>query len=198
MWKCKHCEESFEYKGFQRANHTRWCLKNPMSVETRAKIEIARKVRIEKPSANQYTKARVEGRKEISKLKGRVTKGHSHSEETKMKLREKALASPHRRLKKNVIMYKGVQLDSSWELELAKRLDLLKIKWERPKPLQYIGVDGKIHHYFPDFYLPDRDLYIDPKNPQAFYVQREKITILAKTFSNIIFLSSLKEIHNFS
>lgn len=29
MWYCKHCKQEFDYKGSQRANHSRWCDKNP-------------------------------------------------------------------------------------------------------------------------------------------------------------------------
>ena len=29
MWHCKHCKEEFDYNHSQRANHSRWCDKNP-------------------------------------------------------------------------------------------------------------------------------------------------------------------------
>jgi len=29
MWKCKHCNEEFDINKSQRANHSRWCDKNP-------------------------------------------------------------------------------------------------------------------------------------------------------------------------
>jgi hypothetical protein len=51
-------------------------------------------------------------------------------------IRKKALASKHRRLKKGTVEYKGVILDSSWELALAKRLDEINVQWIRPTPIQ--------------------------------------------------------------
>ena len=53
----------------------------------------------------------------------------------------------------------NVTLQSSYELACAKILDSLHIKWIRPKSLKYNG-----RRYFPDFYLPEYDLYLDPKN----------------------------------
>lgn len=29
MWKCKHCNQAFDMNASQRANHSRWCNKNP-------------------------------------------------------------------------------------------------------------------------------------------------------------------------
>lgn len=58
-----------------------------------------------------------------------------------------------------------VWLESSWEYKVAKSLDSSDIKWERPKYLKY--GDKK---YFPDFYLVDYNVYLDPKNP---YLQKQ-------------------------
>lgn len=54
---------------------------------------------------------------------------------------------------------KEVCLQSTFELKCSQLLNELKIQWIRPSALKY---DGK--NYFPDFYLPDFDLYLDPKN----------------------------------
>lgn len=104
-----------------------------------------------------------------------------------------ALASNHRRLKKGVLYYKGILLDSSWELALAKRLDFLNIEWIRPDPIKWKDDEGIIHNYFPDFYLPKYDLYLDPKNPAAYNSQKEKIDCLKKQLTNLIILVTLDE-----
>lgn len=67
------------------------------------------------------------------------------------------------------IEYNGIVLESSWEYELAKNLDRNSIEWIRPKPLLYIDDTGQTRRYYPDFYLPRFDIYLDPKNP---YVQK--------------------------
>lgn len=111
---------------------------------------------------------------------------------------EKALASPHRRLKRKMIEYKGVWLDSTWELILAKRLDEQLISWIRPDPLKWIDERGKPHHYFADFYLLDFDLYLDPKNPQAYKKQINKIRLLQEQYSNILVIRTLDECKSFT
>lgn len=91
--------------------------------------------------------------------------GRKHSEETKAKLSiiaaENQLGGhPYRKH----IEYNGVLLDSGLELQLAQRLDLLNIKWERCARFPYVDLSGKKHTYTPDFYLPDYNVYLDPKN----------------------------------
>ena len=92
--------------------------------------------------------------------------------------------------KKNTVKYKGILLDSTWELKLAKRLDELGIEWYRPRPIKWKDKEGISHNYFPDFYLPKYNLYIDPKNKHAYDVQTEKIEILRETYPNILFLTT--------
>ncbi len=65
---------------------------------------------------------------------------------------------------------KETTLQSSYELRCSEVLDSLNIKWIRPKALKY---DGK--NYFADFYLPDYDLWLDPKN--AYKAKQDKLKI---------------------
>lgn len=206
---CKHCKEEFDIsdkpKGWM-ANHSRWCSQNPKRLEyvERLKnndgisnVEIMNAARKKSGASNQYTKAKLEGR-EIpeSPMKGKkvpLPKRKPHTKETKQLLREKALASPHRRLKKWVVEYKGILLDSNWELELAKRLDEIKVKWIRPNPIPWVDEEGVIHNYFPDFYLPDHDLFLDPKNPQAIKVQKKKLDCLLTQYQNVVIIESLEK-----
>lgn len=133
---------------------------------------------------------------------GLTWKGRKHSEKSKKLMGEKARLSNHRRLQKSIREYTKldgtiVQLDSSWEEILAKRLDQLKINWIRPDPIKWIDSKQKLRNYFPDFYLPDFNLYLDPKNPAAAKQQKEKIDWLNENIKNVIFLYSLEEIYNF-
>lgn len=82
-----------------------------------------------------------------------------------------------------------VNLDSSYERTLAKLFDEHKIKWIRPKPLIWIDKENIQHHYFPDFYLEDYDVYLDPKNDYCFKVQKEKIDYVKIHYSNCYFLT---------
>ena len=202
---CKHCKISFDTKdkptGWM-ANHTRWCSYNPKRTSY---LESLKEVRNVLNSNEDLLQKRNSSIKEAWKRgaynesdRGKAFRGKKHSEETKEVLRSKALASKHRRLKKGTVKYKDILLDSSWELSLAKRLDQLNIRWIRPEPLQWKDANEITHNYFPDFYLIDYDLYLDPKNEQAYKVQIEKIKILDRTYSNIVWITSLIECETFN
>lgn len=62
------------------------------------------------------------------------------------------------------ISYNGMKFDSTYEVSVVKTLEENNIKWERPKKLFYIDCFGKLRTYTADFYLPDYDVYLDPKN----------------------------------
>lgn len=62
--------------------------------------------------------------------------------------------------------YKNVTMDSSWEVELAQWMDENKITWIRSRKICLFWKDerGDLRRYYPDFYLPDYNIYLDPKN----------------------------------
>lgn len=195
---CKHCNREFDIskkpKGWM-ANHSRWCDKNPKRKDYVDALENARNSKTN--FRNQYSYGAVCSEETKEKIRNSSI-GRTHTEETKQLLREKALASPHRRLKKGTVEYNGVLLDSSWELALAKRLDELGIKWVRPEPIPWVDDEGLIHNYFPDFYLEEYDLFLDPKNPVVIKLQQQKIDILLKQYKNIVILKSLEECKKYS
>lgn len=91
--------------------------------------------------------------------------GRQHTEEEKQVLRESALKNELGGFNgRKGIQYNDVKLDSSYEVQLAKDLDNNNISWIRPKRIKYYDLDNKLHYYIPDFYLPDYDIYLDPKN----------------------------------
>ena len=206
---CKYCGISFDnFSTSKRANHSRWCDLNPKKSEYKtgmgslkavAAMNLAKKQ--EGVAVNHFDKARLEGRpippgNQTGKPGNFL--GRTHSEETKHLMREKALSSPHRRLKRKMIEYNGVWLDSTWELALAKRLDYLNIKWIRPAPIPWIDNDAVKHNYFADFYLIDYDLFLDPKNPYALKVQTSKLDCLLLQYKNIHIITSLKECEEYN
>ena len=65
---------------------------------------------------------------------------------------------------------KETTLQSSYELKCSEILNELDIKWLRPKALKY---DNR--NYFADFYLPDFDIWLDPKNDYKASLDAEKI-----------------------
>jgi len=63
-----------------------------------------------------------------------------------------------------IVNYNGFKLNGKWELEVAKWLDKNNIKWTNiiTNPFDYEW-NGKIHSYFPDFYLIEKNLYLEVK-----------------------------------
>lgn len=203
---CKHCKKEFDITDKPTgwiANHTRWCDYNPKKISYKngalKAVHAMNAARKQSGITNQYTKARKKGTAiPESPLRGKTVKGHPHTENTKILLREKALASKHRRLRRKLINYNGIMLDSTWELALAKRLDLLSIKWTRPDPIEWLDSSSVKHNYFPDFYLIEYDVYLDPKNPQAIKVQQEKLKMLLTQYSNICIIETLEKCETFT
>jgi len=211
MSRCKHCSEIFDTsdkpKGWM-ANHSRWCHKNPKRSEyisSMNAINAMNEARKRSGNTNQFTKAVVEGIPiPPGTLKGKpgTFKGKQHTLETKEKMRISALASPHRRLVRGIVDYECkdgtiISLDSSWEYALAERLDELDIGWTRPQPIPWIDEADIRHNYFADFYLPEYNIYLDPKNPQAVKVQKSKLDCLMKQYDNIIIIESLAKCKEF-
>lgn len=72
----------------------------------------------------------------------------------------------------NVWQNKNVWLLSSLEISFYKKLEETSTKWIKPSYILYITDDGKQHRYFPDFYLPDTNEYIEVK---GYYWPSDKI-----------------------
>jgi hypothetical protein len=199
---CKFCSIELEqFSTANRANHVRWCDKNPKRSEYAinnncSQMHFPEIVSKRNKSIKQaWTDGKYNG-------VNHSHPGWNHSEKTIEHLRQKALASPHRRLVRSIREYTKkdgtiVKLDSSWEEALAKRLDLTNVDWIRPDPIKWIDRNGVSHHYFPDFYLPLYDLYLDPKGPYAFKSQSDKISCLTEQIKNLIIITSLEECKKF-
>lgn len=88
-----------------------------------------------------------------------------------------------------------INLESSWELTIAEYLDSKNIRWSRPKPITWFDSENKSHLYFPDFYLVDYNVYLDPKNPYCMMQDTEKMKkvkyIITLYFGNVEYLLSI-------
>jgi len=83
----------------------------------------------------------------------------------------------------NIHQQKEVLLESSWEVKTAQLLDELGIVWIRPKHIKWIDSNQKERLYFPDFYLPKTDVYLDPKNPYCMEKDKEKLEVVSKNIT---------------
>ena len=69
---------------------------------------------------------------------------------------------------------------------MASLLDQNNIEWVIPdKAILWLDDNQKEHKYFPDFYLPNLDQYLDPKNPIVIIKQKEKLEKVSKIINLI-------------
>lgn len=167
---CNFCGKKCKNKN-SKVNHERFCKLNPhrriSAIEVRNNDK---SIAVWNKGITAQDDSRVRARVEVQKQNYRRNPsgyhyGHSQSEETRRKLRAHALRNGlggfHMR---RGHLYNGLKLDSSYEVLVATELDANNIRWERCKRFKYQWEDGSIHFYTPDFYLPDYDVYLDPKN----------------------------------
>ena len=172
MTKCRFCER--EWKNLRaRSQHERSCKNNPSSKDPGM---------TGKKGRNQYTKAKEEGRNitisdetrkkmsESARIKTTEKwKDPNYRKKHAMGMKKAVANNPSSYSSNNVsgrvknIEYNGKTLKGSWELETAKYLDKIGMKWTNelePFPYEW---NGKWHLYFPDFYLEEFDTYIEVK-----------------------------------
>lgn len=87
----------------------------------------------------------------------------------------KVQSRTYRNGSRKTILYRGVILESSWELKVAEELDRLDIQWERPTSIPWEDRKGVLRLYYPDFYLPQHGLYLDPKNEHCMVIGKDKM-----------------------
>ena len=84
---------------------------------------------------------------------------------------------------KRINYNENITLDSSWEFIVAKYLDINNIKWERSQTgIQYFW-ENSYHTYFPDFYLPEYNIFIEVKG-----YERERDKAKYKSLDNLILI----------
>lgn len=185
IWKCCHCGLGFdtrrlliEHKHKEHPHIKQQAWNKGLTKETNPSLQRAAERLI-----GRYKRGEI-----IPSFKGK-----HHSEESKRKIKQRALESCYQRVCKKTEPYvcvdgSIVNLDSSYERKVAKILDENRIQWIRPEPLPWIDNNGVQHHYFPDFYIPHKNLYLDPKNEYCFVAQAEKISCVMKQYNNVMFL----------
>lgn len=86
--------------------------------------------------------------------------------------------------------YKNIFMDSSWELDIAKWLDEHNIDWQRTRKIMFwwTDINGNKRRYYPDFYLPKYDLYLDPKNKYLLKKDDYKLNqVIKENHINLIY-----------
>lgn len=95
--------------------------------------------------------------------------------------------------------YKGVWMDSSWELKFAKKLDEEYINLDRKIKyfFNYIDMQSNNRKYYPDFYLSDFDCFVEIKGYWTDEVKHKIRDSLKRNNFNLIILDSLNKIDKF-
>lgn len=83
-----------------------------------------------------------------------------------------------------MIWYKNRYFRSSWEANFAKWLDLSEIKWLYEPRGFNLFIKNKKTKYYPDFYLPEFDLWIEVKGYWRDDA-KEKHSMFLKTYKDI-------------
>lgn len=81
-------------------------------------------------------------------------------------------------------VYNDITMDSAWEVEIAQWMDAHQVKWTRSRKMMFHWTDetGAKRRYYPDFYLPDYNVYLDPKN--KYLIEKDRFKILAAQREN--------------
>lgn len=185
IFKCSFCDKVFKSKS-GLSSHKRHCIKNPNKVIFKQSDKYYEGVKHRK-TKNGAMAAKEKGLTYYRKPwnKGKHISGHSHSEETKKKIkeaRERILRgqSSKNNLRRKSYEFNGDILDSQYEVKVAKELLKNGIEYEaKPHYLEYI-LNGENHLYFPDFYLPEYNVYLDPKNDYLIKTGQSRLGISDK------------------
>ena len=203
MFICKYCGKECKNKN-SLAQHEIRCKENPNKIQLPESNFIKYNNDIKsgkrhKIYSNQYIKAELLGLpKPIVSDETRMKCGKGgknqiwdmerrcrHSESMKTAVKEHPMSYSCNFVNGRTprLEYNGVILNGNWELIVAKYLDINNIKWERPSiPFEY-SWENKTHLYYPDFYLPEYDIYLEVKG-----YERERDKCKWKVVSNLVVL----------
>ena len=194
---CRHCGKVCKNKN-SLAQHEIRCKENPDKISMDY-LSSRDQSLVKRNPSNQFIKAKKLGlpkpevssetRRKISK----VWSGRNHSEISKQKISKGmqiavrkypdsySSSNVNGRVKK--VEYNGTILDSQWEVDFAKYCDNNNIVWGRPnKGFEYL-YKNKTRIYYPDFYLPDYNVYVEVKG-----YKRDKDEYKWKTINNLIII----------
>jgi hypothetical protein len=193
---CKYCSKQVKNK-VSKAAHEGLCKQNP----DRRKSPFENLEWQKSKGINQYIKAAKLGlekpvRSEETRQKlSNAQKGKKHTDEYKKLMSEHAKKNNLGGVTQSRwIQYNGKTLGSTYEFELVKDLERCDIEWNTCKKFNYIDNKGKARTYTPDIYLPEYDIYLDPKNdylienvnPNLGFKDCEKIDCVMKQNNVII------------
>jgi len=204
---CSFCNKVCK-NGNSLRNHERLCTVNPNRQILKSNlIDYHKKVKlgiINKYATNQFTKARLLGTEYVVSEETRKKLSDANSgrkltpetiEKLKISMRAAVKRNPDSYTASNIsgrtpiIVYNGIKLKGTWEVETAKWLDTQNISWTNVITGFDYEWNNATHLYYPDFYLPEFDCYIEVKG-----YERDRDRAKWKSLDNLIILKQ-KEIN---
>lgn len=178
---CQFCSKVCKSKN-SKAQHEIRCKSNPEGIKVKPSCGM-----LGKKGSNQYLKAKKLGlakpilSDETRKKLSENAKNIEWTEEKRKKHSDSMVKAvqihPESYIKNNVYgrvkiyTYKGCKLKGTWELKTAEWLDSYGVTWINEQIAhKYIWKD-KERLYYPDFYIPEYDFYIEVK---GFVTDRDK------------------------
>lgn len=209
---CEYCAKVCKSISSKRQHEIR-CKKNPNCIQPVKKTQAwydAMEAKRGTTGRNQFSKARDEGRVVLMSDITKAKLSASATEQNKTRwtddarakhstiMKQVVLDNPDSYSKNNVcgrvkiVEYNGRKLKGSWEVKTARWLDSNNIIWQcevNPQPYFW---DNGWHLYFPDFYLPALNVYIEVKGyhqdrDDAKWSQfKNKLIIIDRTVVNTL------------
>lgn len=190
MINCKFCNKICKNDNSLR-NHERLCKNNPQRQEhPRGMKGKTHTPATKEKQANAVSADRrsLLSTKMTLRNRGRIV---SDSEREKLSIAACKRISKHSKYSKNTEYKPGVILESSYEVRVAEILDSLGIMWEKVRRGYIWDDNGKRRRYIPDFYLPEQNIFLDPKNDYLIAKDKRKIQSAMKLNGiNVVVLSN--------
>ena len=173
MFICQYCRQEKKNANSHR-NHERLCKSNPNRQRSPFEDPEIQRTRVKsnaaiKGTAKPWTNSQREHARQVSLTRWTKEKRKEQSEKMKSVMAQAVQNHPESYSYKNFCgrskktIYNGQWLHSSWGLLVAQWLDTQNIQWTRKVPgFEYIW-QGSRKSYFPDFYLPELDVYLEVK-----------------------------------
>lgn len=177
MLLCQYCQKECKNEN-SLCNHERLCKENPNKQPhprgNKGKIGWNKGLTAE---TNDRVFANRESLRKQRKENGSNWIGRKHSDKTKelMSIIASERLCKNSKYSINFEYKPGIILESSYEVETAKILDALNIDWIKVRTGYKWNDNGKIRRYVPDFFLPQYNVFLDPKND--FLIKKDKTKI---------------------
>ena len=202
---CVYCDKTCKNTNSLRQHEIR-CSKNPNKIQFHCpsrkgqkggnKYTKAAKLGLDKPIISEETRKRLsESSKMQNQFRWTPEARQKFSDVMKAVVRNNPDSYSKNNVSGRVKMYtfEGQTFKGKWELLVAKCLSSVKIEYTNDvSPFEYEW-EGNKHLYFPDFYLPSLDLYIEVKG-----YERERDRCKWKSVHNLVVLKSshIKELES--